>query len=70
MILTKDQAKAIYTAMCGMNNVSGRILCNIATSIRVQETVSGTVFVQDISREEAEGYNNQNAFASAYGLSD
>lgn len=68
MILTQAQAEAVYSAMCTLNNVDGRITCSIQAFITVKETFLGHVYVSHMNREGLERYDNQAAFATAYGL--
>lgn len=77
-ILNQAQAEAVYSAMCAMNNVGGRIDAAMpaggGTGARVRETVHGQILVAGEFRGEAHGgpwkelYDNQHAFANAYGL--
>lgn len=67
MILTQAQAEAVYSAMCALNNVGG--ICGdltLAEGLRVQWLASVTV--RDGLSGPSEGYLNQAAFATAYGL--
>lgn len=66
MILNQAQAEAVYSAMCALNNIGGRIDARIGYT-RVNETVSAGILVTapDHSTEQ---YNDQAAFAAAYGL--
>lgn len=79
LILTKAQAEAIYSAMCVMNNVGGKVdayvpnLSNPAKKghlVAVREMGATTVEVRAGFAEgaEREDYRNQAAFATAYGL--
>lgn len=72
LILTQAQAEAVYSAMCTLNNVSMRLDGCVADGIRCREDEGGEMFVFDMcaghtggAREE---YENQSAFATAYGL--
>lgn len=75
-ILNQSQAEAVYSAMCALNNVGGRIAATVAvvdvgTHVNVYETSSGIVFVTkvcDFDRVDSEEYESQAAFATAYGL--
>lgn len=66
-ILNQAQAEAVYDAMCALNNVSG-----VAGRIQIGNIVvtSGreVVTVDDPVRDVTEAYENQAAFAAAYGL--
>lgn len=78
LILNQSQAEAVYSAMCALNNVSGRIDASMpaggGTGARVRETIDGSILVAGEFRGEAHGgpwkeiYADQNAFATAYGL--
>ena len=68
MILAQAQAEAVYSAMCALNNVAGRINCTVQEFITVKETVLGHVYVSHMNREGLERYEDQAAFATAYGL--
>ena len=67
MILNKEQAEAVYSAMCALNNVGA--VCGDLTlgeGLRVQWLVSVTV--RDGLSGPREEYLGQSAFAAAYGL--
>lgn len=66
MILNKSQAEAVYSAMCALNNVAGRLDCTVQEITNVRESVIGTVYVK--SGKLLESHTDQNAFAAAYGL--
>lgn len=75
MILNQSQAEAIYSAMCAMNNVGGRIAVNFdedkAESINIFEKADGTVSVWQRNyglTHNDETHTSQAAFATAYGL--
>ena len=79
MILTTAQAKAVYSAMCALNNVGGTIKVTLplgrgnATArdcIRVYEDDSMVKVnrIEDFVIDSREVYDNQSAFATAYGL--
>lgn len=71
MILTPAQAEAVYSAMCHLNNVSGRIAATMEEKLRVIEMATGAVYVRELlggEWETAELYADQSAFATAYGL--
>lgn len=70
LILTPAQAKAVYDAMCALNNVGGRIRATTPTKspllqIEVRENSVGEVFVQG---DGCEIYADQAEFSTAYGL--
>lgn len=75
-ILTQAQAEAVYSAMCHLNNVGGRITATVAivdngTFVNIHETSLGIVFVTkvcDFDRVDHEEYESQTDFATAYGL--
>lgn len=71
-ILTPAQAEAVYSAMCHLNNVGGRIDRIYADGFQVSEAAhTGRVIVQlasDHLTVPPEIYSNQSAFATAYGL--
>lgn len=67
MILNQSQARAVYDAMCALNNVGG--ICGDITldeGVRVQWLDSVTI--RDGLSGPREEYANQSAFAHAYGL--
>ncbi len=65
-ILNKSQAEAVYSAMCALNNVSGRVDAQMPSG-RVVEGANGVILVTAYGRP-SEDYGNQAAFATAYGL--
>lgn len=74
MILNQSQAEAVYSAMCALNNVFGRIKAQFGDvsddGVNVFE-VDGSVNVVRVRHYdvlEAEYYASQAAFAAAYGL--
>lgn len=70
MILSKDQAEAVYSAMCVMNNVYGT-MCFRLDGIRIEAWDSIMIEGPADGQTGAcpiENYANQNAFATAYGL--
>src|SRR5690606_35745926 len=71
MILSKEQAEAVYSAMCALNNVSARLDVHLpegnGLAIRVYEGLGGRVFLTT-ERGQTERHANQSAFAEAYGL--
>lgn len=78
MILSNEQAAAVYSAMCALNNVGGRL------HTRIKDRYEGSVihFVELPSGHlqlywgdavgnphgDVEHHHNQSAFATAYGL--
>ncbi len=66
LILNNEQAEAIYSAMCALNNVGGR-LCRalLNDDIEVSERSNGTI---QIFGADPEQHANQHAFATAYSL--
>lgn len=69
MILTMAQAQAIYAAMCELNNVGGRLGCEIDVFTHVKEMASGAIYVSHDTRNSGvERHADQAAFAAAYGL--
>lgn len=75
MILNQSQAAAVYSAMCALNNVSGRIKAQFGDvsddGVNVFEELDGSVNVVRVRHYdvlEAEHYASQAAFAAAYGL--
>lgn len=74
-ILKQSEAEAIYSAMCALNNVSGKIKATFGDvsdhGINVFEEVGGEVNVVAVCRYdviEAERYENQSRFAAAYDI--
>ena len=71
LILKQSQAEAVYSAMCALNNVGGRINATLNETERVVERISGSIYVLawiDCDWVPREHYTDQNAFAEAYGL--
>lgn len=70
LILNQAQAEAVYSAMCALNNVGGRLVCIVQEAAEVSEAASGSIFVrrQNASFGANEHYEDQSAFATAYGL--
>ena len=66
MILSKPQAEAVCSAMCALNNVSGRVDAQMPSG-RVVECANGVILVTAYGKP-SEDYDNQAAFATAYGL--
>ena len=71
MILNKAQAEAIYSAMCALNNVSGRISGTIVfpddMAVTCWSEGDSTVSAVD-GNGASEYYADQAAFAAAYTL--
>lgn len=69
LILNQSQAEAVYSAMCAMNEVGGKIdrIDLEGSEVRVRENTAGRVFVESMERGE-EAYFDQSDFATAYGL--
>lgn len=78
LILNQAQAEAVYSAMCALNNVGGRICTELqdryGNEIRVLESWDGvtvTLNTGGIVRErDSITYADQHAFATAYGLTN
>ena len=75
MILNPSQAKAVYDAMCALNNVSAKVKAmfgNVAdTGVNVFEDELDTVTVAEVARYNvvrSENYKSQADFAAAYSL--
>lgn len=71
LILTAAQAEAVYSAMCALNNVGGRLRVQLTQGknvILVEEFASGGVVVDTKPRHSVEVYAGQHAFATAYVL--
>lgn len=69
LILNQAQAEAVYSAMCALNNVGGRVFATMGDQ-RVTEA-NGAVTVSEYQEgqwEPCERYDSQSAFATAYGL--
>ena len=66
LILNTSQAKAIYSAMCTLNNIGG-YLSAITMDAQVIETLSGNILITAYARK-SESYTSQAEFATAYGL--
>ena len=66
-ILTQAQAEAVYSAMCALNNVGGRIGAALGDGCMVREDSDGEIYIShDVWRLEY--HADQAAFATAYGL--
>lgn len=71
MILNQSQAEAVYSAMCALNNVGGRVLAVLDDKLKVREAPRGSVHVLELLAgewEPCEYYETQGHFAWAYGL--
>lgn len=73
MILNQAQAEAIYSAMCALNNVGGRIAVmidfNKASEREIVQDNYGNVLVKSDLGMKVERHTSQAAFAAAYSLS-
>lgn len=71
LILTTAQAQAVYSAMCALNAVGGKIETTVG-EVLVRETFTGRVSVVSAfdADDRRETYDEQDAFAAAYGLHD
>ena len=68
MILSQAIAKAVYDAMCALNNVGGTLDARIG-AIHVYERASGHVHVEALAQGLSdEIHADQAAFAAAYSL--
>lgn len=63
--LTSAQAKAIYDAMCALNNISGKLDMHVG-KLHVYESMRGSVVVKPAGGA-MEVHETQHAFADAYG---
>lgn len=68
LILSKAQAEAVYSAMCELNNVRGRMAATLDGGFMVREDRDGTVFITGPGANWMERHDNQSAFAVAHGL--
>lgn len=69
MILTKEQAQAIYSAMCALNSIGAKLNSSLyerAQLIRVHET--GGFIRVEVGGLQHEVFESQSAFATAYEL--
>lgn len=74
MILNKSQARAVYSAMCEMNKVSG----TIKTTFKDATLAGNALFIEECADtgqititaglRRVACYSSQAAFAAAYGL--
>jgi len=69
MTLNPAQAEAVYSAMCGLNNVHMRACDLRFGNAIVQVDFNGTVRVIGTAVVDDERYADQSAFATAYNLS-
>ena len=69
-ILNQTQAEAVYSAMCHLNNVGGRLHATLEqdNGVHVREDRAGEVTVWIVNGGPVEQYPDQSAFATAYGL--
>lgn len=67
MILNQSQAQAVFNAMAELNNVGGLLNCRMERNITVTDGGDGGIVVFD-GRTGTELYEDQLAFASAYGV--
>lgn len=78
-ILTQAQAEAVYSAICALNNVGGKVDASVPNLsnpkkhghfVLVREMSVNAIEVRAGFAEgaEREDYRNQAAFAAAYGL--
>lgn len=73
MILNQSQAEAVYSAMCALNNVGGRMSCldlgQQSRDPQIRCTVGGSIVIErGMPFCDREAHDNQSAFAAAYGL--
>lgn len=66
MILTKEQARAVYDAMCALNNVSGTVRAQF-TNCEAAEAGDGCIYVSRIDGA-MERHASQAMFHLAYDL--
>ena len=72
-ILTQDQAEAVYSAMCALNNVNALLSTFIRTDsgkfIEVHDNGDEiTLWSKEVELPTKETHTGQSAFAAAYGL--
>lgn len=69
LILTPAQAEAVYSAMCALNNVGGRLHARLEQdgAVHVAE-YPGRIEVYVANAGPVEFYRDQSAFAATYGL--
>jgi len=72
MILNQAQAEAVYSAMCALNNVGGRIAAMMEfktkNEVQVTQQADGQVLVLKDIGLTCERHADQAAFANAYNL--
>lgn len=68
MLLTKSEAEMVYSAMCALNNVDGKLAATLG-AIRVVETEQGVTILDDKNLHLREHYDSQAEFAQVYGVS-
>lgn len=73
LILNPSQARAVYDAMCALNNVGGKISVEVTPRISVKELDAGNVVIYERPTSDpvvrAESFASQAGFATAYSLS-
>lgn len=76
-IITRQQAEAIYVAMCALNAIGALLNTNVDRvdehnfTFVTQDRVNGNVYirrVRDLLVQHRETYADQSAFAEAYDL--
>lgn len=69
LILTAAQAQAVYSAMCALNAVGGKLEATVG-EVLVRDTFTGRVSVVSAfdADDRRETYDDQEAFADAYDL--
>ncbi|MCM2575128.1 hypothetical protein NAT65_28890 [Achromobacter xylosoxidans] len=70
LILTPAQAQAVYSAMCALDAVGGKLETTVGDALVRVGILTGCVsVVSDFDADDRrETYNDQAAFAAAYGL--
>lgn len=70
LILTTAQAQAVYSAMCALDAVGGKLETTVGDALVRVGILTGCVsVVSDFDADDRrETYNDQAAFAAAYGL--
>lgn len=73
LILNQAQAEAVYSAMCALNNVGGKLsridLGQQRRDPQLRVTEGGAVIIErGMPHCDREAHANQSAFAAAYGL--
>ncbi len=71
MILNQAQAEAVYSAMCALNNVGGKLWCYVGGYRIEDEGADGVTIMNDyrVNPQTLERHASQAAFAAAYNLS-